>query len=127
MGRDLTEAEETTALFVITSVQQLIAECLSRDSEWADALDPIPETLRNICVEKAILAIVNPNGLESQTETLGAYSHTERFTKSGAGAALSLALNASERARARRAVDGTHLASLRTPSAMEQYLEEYGS
>lgn len=124
MGVTLTSAQQAQATAVIAMVEDLIAEAVYQDSDWADELDPIPATLTNICVEKAILSLANPKGLESETETLGAYSHTERFNTKEAIASMGIALNAAERAKARRAVYGSNVTTTRTPTTTEEYLED---
>lgn len=127
MGVTLTSAQQAQATAVIAMVEDLIAEAAYEDSDWADALTPVPATLKNICVEKAILSLANPKGLESETETLGAYSHTERFNTKESIAAAGISLNAADRAKVRRAVYGTNATTVLTPTAVEEYLEDLGS
>ena len=124
MGVTLTSAQQAQATAVIAMVEDLIAEAVYKDSDWAAALDPVPATLTNICVEKAILSLANPKGLESETETLGAYSHTERFNTKESIAAMGIFLNAADRAKARRAVYGSNVSTVRTATVLEEYLED---
>lgn len=127
MGITLTSAQQAQATAVIAMVEDLIAEAVYQDSDWADELDPIPATLKNICVEKAILSLANPKGLESETETLGAYSHTERFNTKESFAAMGVFLNAADRAKARRAVYGANVTTVRVPTVLEEFLEDLAS
>ena len=124
MGVTLTTAQQAQATAVIAMVEDLIAEAVYQDTTWAAALTPIPATLTNICVEKAILSLANPKGLESETETLGAYSHTERFNTKESIAAMGIFLNAADRAKARRAVYGSNVSTVRTATVLEEYLED---
>lgn len=82
LGRSLTSAEEETASAVIAAVTGLIVDCVDRSAEWATSLDPVPEALKAICVEKAISAITNPTSLASESESLGAYQHSQTFQRS---------------------------------------------
>lgn len=101
MGRDLSPSEKRAARAAIESVSALVLQAAGKDEEWAEGLDSTPEAFKVICVEKAVLRLANPAGLESQTETLGSYSHTERYGENGSH--RSLALTRSERARVRTA------------------------
>lgn len=83
LGRVLTSAEEAQATAVIATVTGLIADAAGRDGDWATALSPVPETLKALCVEKAVGAIVNPSNLAAQSETLGAASRSQTFPRSG--------------------------------------------
>jgi hypothetical protein len=121
LGRDLTEQETTIATWAIATVEDLIAEALGKDSDWADAVDPIPATLSAIVVEKTVGLIVNPTNVASDSETLGAHSYSRTFPRS---ADIGIFLSRADRARARRAVSGTGLLSIRTPTALEEFLED---
>lgn len=83
IGRPLTEAEKGVAESAIITVTGLIIDCAGRDQAWADALNPVPSTLTGLCVEKAIGAVSNPLNLAAQSETLGAYSDSRTFPRSG--------------------------------------------
>lgn len=81
LRRTLTTEEQAAATEVIATVTGLIADEVDRDSDWSDALDPVPTTLKELCVAKAVTAITNPAGVAS--ETLGAHSVT--FPRSADG------------------------------------------
>lgn len=117
LGRTLTTAEQAIATAVIGSTTGLIAEAVGRDSDWAGDLDPVPQTLSELCIQKAIGAITNPSGVASHSETLGAYQHSETFPRA---ADIGVFLSPDERARVRRAVYGSSIASPRVGSVLDE-------
>jgi hypothetical protein len=114
LGRALTTAEEAMVDQVIEEVTGLIVEAVGRDAAWAEDLDPVPATLRSLCIEKAIAVGSNPNQAASTSEQLGAYQHSKTFRKIDASS--DLFLTAGEERRVRRAVYGETTSSPRTPS-----------
>lgn len=108
LGRSLTTAEKATAEAVITTVTGLIVDVVDRDSDWAEALDPVPEALKAICVEKARQEIANPTGVRSESETLGAYQHSQTYRDSSETAVF---LTPFEERQVQRAVYGKNAAS----------------
>lgn len=82
LGRSLNDGEKGTATSVIATVTGLITDVVDRDAAWAAALDPVPEALKSVCVEKAIAAIANPSNLAAESEQLGAYQHSQTFQRS---------------------------------------------
>lgn len=114
LGRALTTAEEGMVELVLDSVTSLIAEAVDRDDAWADDLDPVPMTLRVICIEKAVGIAANPTALVSASEQLGAYQHSQTYARMTSPAPI--LLSDEERRRARRAVYGLNTASPRVPS-----------
>lgn len=103
LGRTLNAAEEAQAEMVIGSVTALVLELLSEDQDWADTLDPVPQTLVLLCIEKAVGTIVNPNNVASESEALGAYQHSHTFPRA---ADIGIFLSDDEQRRVRRAVGG---------------------
>jgi hypothetical protein len=103
LGRVLSEAEGFQADAVITTVTGLIADAVDRSAAWAADLDPVPETLRALCVEKAIGAIANPSNLASESEQLGAHQRSHTFPRAGD---VGLFLTDAEQRRSREAVYG---------------------
>lgn len=103
LARALTAAEQTAATAVIASVTGLITEeCGKADvTDWADDLNPVPETLKSLCVEKAIAAISNPRGAASESVRLGAAERSTTYPRAGD---IGIFLSDEERLRARRAV-----------------------
>lgn len=82
LGRALTAAEQAMAQQVIDSVTAQISAVVNEGSEWATALDPVPEVFKSLCIEKVIYIGSNPNGIASESETLGAYTHSQTFPRS---------------------------------------------
>lgn len=117
LGRNLTDAETTASENLIGTVQALIIDAVDRDSEWADALDPVPGVLKGIVVEKVCGALANPQGIQSMQETLGQHSYAVRFGQGGS----SLWLTPQEERLARSAVYGT-LTGSSTPRALNDRL-----
>jgi hypothetical protein len=83
LGRPLTDGEDGIAESVIGTVTGLIIDCVGRDQAWADSLDPVPVALKGLIIEKVIGAISNPLNLAAQSETLGSYSGSQTFPRSG--------------------------------------------
>lgn len=108
LGRELTAAEETFAAGVIADVTGLIADAVDKDGEWAEALDPVPQTLKSLCVEKVVRVAANPSALQRRSEQLGAYQVSEDYST---GSAYGVCLTDAEELRARRAVYGASTAS----------------
>lgn len=119
--RDLTVDEEVIADAVIASVTGQITDAVDRDSGWAAALDPVPETFKALCVEKAISAISNPMNVASESETLGAWSRSQTFPRLQDVGAL---LTAAEERRVRQAWYGLS-ASARTTSVIDDVLDHF--
>lgn len=113
LGRELTEEEEAIAEQVVDAVTGLIADSVGRDSDWAASLDPVPPTLSQLCIEKAVAKIANPVGALSTDERLGDYSYATRYAEQGIVGGLTL--TRTERALVRRAIFGSNLVSTRTP------------
>jgi hypothetical protein len=106
--RPLSPAESAAADAVMTTVTGLIVDCAGRDEAWATALDPVPEALKSLCVEKAVGVISNPGNLTNQSETIGTYTLSQGFAKSESSA---IYLTPFEERLVSRAVYGTTTAS----------------
>lgn len=124
LGRDLTEAEQATATMLCELVTDQVAAAVDEDADWAAALDPIPLPLRAIAIDVVHRVMRNPSGYSSTSETLGAYSYTQRYgSDSGdAGAAGGFTLTPAEARRVRRAVFGASVASIEVASIFDQEL-----
>ncbi len=120
VGRSLTDAEKSAAESAIATVTGLIIDCAGRDQTWADGLDPVPAALAGLCVEKAIGALVNPLNLAAQSETLGAYSNSQTFPRSGD---VSVFLTAFEERLVSRAVYGTTTGSAMPKGMFDREIE----
>jgi len=83
-GAPLTAAEAKSAEFLLEGAQAVIEEAVGRNEAEIIALKGgVPKVLRLLTVEKVLRAMANPQGLSSQSEALGAHSHTERFSNTG--------------------------------------------
>lgn len=102
LGRDLTDSEETTYESLLEGATSLIAEAAGKDDAWAEDLEPVPTVIKTLTVSVALRAKSNEDGAESETETLGAYSHTVRFSTGDIGASFGLWLTDDEVALVRR-------------------------
>jgi hypothetical protein len=76
LGRSLTAAEEAMAEQVLELVEGMILEITG-----ADEPSPVPLYYKALCIEKVIMVGTNPNGLASESETLGAHSHSRTFQR----------------------------------------------
>lgn len=86
LGRSLAESEGDQVTFLLDAATAIIEEAV--DKTEADLGDDAPTVLRFVCVEMVTRAMANPQGLASQQEALGAYSHGERFQGDGSGLML---------------------------------------
>ena len=114
LARTLTEAQQQQATAVIASVTGLIGDTTGLTVDEVEALSPVPETLKALAVDKAVLLVDNPGGLAAFTETLGAHTYSGTYPRA---ADIGIFLSADERRRVRRAVGGTGFLSvgLETP------------
>lgn len=101
-GRPLSEADEAAAVFLLLGAQVIIEAAVEKTEEQLG--DAVPPVLKFIAVEVVCRAMANPQGLSSETEALGAYSHSERFRS---GENSDILLTKAEELLARRAVHGT--------------------
>lgn len=108
LRRDLTEEETAAVEQVIEITEGLIAEVLGEDADWVEDLDPVPSYYRSLCISKAIDALANPEGLTSQSKTLGAYSESASYSEY----AGDIALTDEERRRVLRNARGGSLRSV---------------
>lgn len=88
LGRELTEAEDEQAEYLLEAATSVVAEAVDQDDAWADSLDPVPNIVRVVTTELAVRAMANPSGAASVQETLGQYSHSTRYDPGTAGMLL---------------------------------------
>jgi hypothetical protein len=79
LGRDLTADETAAAELLCEGATGVIVECHGGD----EITDSPPRLLRIVAIEVVRRAMANPNGLQSEQETLGSYSHAQRFLADG--------------------------------------------
>jgi hypothetical protein len=102
-GRDLTDGEQAMAEQVLLMVSGLIATTVGKDLEWVVDLDPVPAVLKQLTIEKAMAAILNPTGAAVTSETLGKHTYSQTFPRQ---ADAGVFLTAAEERAARIAVYG---------------------
>ena len=76
---DLTEAEAARGAMLLELATGVITGALGKDDDWAEALDPVPAALRLVCLAMVVPVMQNPGGARSESETLGAYSHSTSY------------------------------------------------
>ena len=101
---ELSAEDEESAAFLLEAAQSIIEEAVERDEAAIIAIKgSVPKVLKFLTVEKVLRAMANPQGLASQSEALGAHSHTERFSSDRNS---DLLLFVAEQRMARNAVHG---------------------
>lgn len=124
LNREFTDSEAVQVELLLALATSAIAAAADKTDDWAAALDPVPALLRLLCIEIVVRVLQNPAGAASTTETLGAYSYTERHDSPGANAGLEL--TEPEERRARRAVYGTNTAGVRVDTIANQLYQDVG-
>lgn len=123
LGRDLTDTEAETVAMFCELVTDEMAAVAAQDADWPATLDPIPVPLRAIAIDVVSRVMVNPQGYSSTSETLGAYSYTQRYgSDTGNGVAGGLTLTSAEARRVRRAAFGAGVASIEVASIFDREL-----
>jgi hypothetical protein len=112
LGRVLTDLEKGAATFLLEGAQAIVEIAVEKTEEQ---IVPLPPVLRFVTVEVVCRAMANPQGLASESETLGAYSHTERYSGEGVSDIL---LTKLEELMVRRAVHGTLSGTAQTGSVV---------
>jgi hypothetical protein len=101
LGRSLDGSEAESVDFLLEGAQAVIEQAVDKTEEQ---IGDVPKVLRFMAVELVLRARSNPQGLASQSETLGAHSHTERFR--GEGSSSDMLLTKIEERMVREAVYG---------------------
>lgn len=115
LGRALTSGEEDQVDLLLVLSTGAIAEACDKDLDWVADLDTVPQMLRILCMELTVRVLLNPQGLKSGSESLGAYSRSGTYAGTGM-----LELTESEGRLARRAVYGSNSASSRPLSTTDE-------
>jgi hypothetical protein len=118
LGRELTTPEEDQVTAVIDSVDGLIRSEVDRDADWDP--DPVPAYLKELTIQKAIAAIVNPFNLASQSEQLGVFQHSETYQRAQDGG---IALSEAEGRAVRSAVYGEAAGSARLKNPIDDVFD----
>lgn len=124
LGRTLTENEASSAAMFCELVTGEIAAAADKGADWPATLEDIPSPLRSIALDVVSRLLLNPTGLSSTSEALGAYSYTQRFAADAMSQAVGggVALTAAEKRRVRRAVFGASVDSIEVASIFESEL-----
>lgn len=125
LKRTLDDDEVAQVELVIEGVTGLVAAAVDKSDDWAADLDPVPAALRMLVIEKAVQVATNPSALSSVTESLGAYSHTDRYREGDAPALAGIFLTDDEERAARRAVYGKNSATARQRSIVDDSVETF--
>lgn len=88
LGYDLTAAEKAKGQLALELVTADLVSRLGQTDEWAAALDPIPGIVPLMVLDRVAAYMRNPAGARSESETLGAYSHSTSFTDGAHGLLL---------------------------------------
>jgi hypothetical protein len=113
LGRYLTESEEVQAASLITSATSNIYAAVDKSPAWVPPADVVG-FLNGLCVELVARAMPNPHALASESETLGAHSVTQAYSRDIPGSGIML--TAAEELATRRIVYGTTTGSARADS-----------
>lgn len=122
MGRATAYADEQLAQveILLELATGEILGAVSKTPAWAAEQDEIPSVLRSLCIELVVRVLMNPGGVRSESESLGAHQHAVTFAD-GMGA---IVLTDEEVLRARRAVYGSNTASVRSDTFADTILDE---
>jgi hypothetical protein len=121
LGRTFTAQEITQAEMLLDLASSAIAGACDKPDDWVAELAPIPPAVRVVCIEVCVRVMVNPDGVRSRQEMLGAYQHSESFHAYFDPAAAGLRLTDDEVLRVRRAVFGTNTATTRLRSVVDDF------
>lgn len=118
LGVTFTAAQQDQADAALDAATALIAAELDRvEAE----ISPVPELVKQVTITAALRIFSNPQGALSESETLGSYSHSERYSEG-------VELSAMDRLLVRRAYFGTSSGSARPESTVDEtYDFLYGS
>ena len=123
LGRTLTDNEAASAAMFCELVTGEISAAVDKGADWPATLEEIPSPLRSIALDVVSRLLLNPSGLSSTSETLGAYSYTQRFgTDAAVQVSGGVVLTAAEKRRVRRAVFGASVDSIEVASIFDSEL-----
>lgn len=134
MGRTdegtFTDAEAAQGTLLLDLATGRIADGVGKDADWAEALTSVPATLRSVTLEavRRVMgpSINNPTGVSSESETIGAYSHTVRYGENGSSVtaeAAGLEITDDEMRKCRRAVWGRLSATTMPATTLDLVVE----
>lgn len=115
LGRFLTDSEEVQVNTLIITATNNIYAAVDKPSTWVPAAD-VRDFLSGLCVELVVRGMPNPHGLASQSESLGAHSVTQAYSRDIPGSGITL--TAAEELAARRIVYGSNSGSAHARSVI---------
>lgn len=115
-----TSAQTAQCEVILDQVTGLIASACDKDDDWADDLTPIPVALAAFTIEKTAAAMAAPLGVRSESEQLGAHSHSVSYQDAVTG---TVELTEAEELKVRRIVYGSNSATARMSSVVDDVYE----
>lgn len=117
LGRDLTAQETASVAFLLPMAATVLADAAGKNDGWIATVTPVPQILRGLNVELVRRALVNPDGVQSYREQLGAHSYSATF----AADRLGMELTKTEQLIVSRAVHGRTTGSAPVHSALTRH------
>lgn len=119
----LTRQQDEQIGVLIGLVDSLIIDAVGKDAGWAAELDPVPPMLPVVAMTVVCRSLANPTGAAGLSETLGQFSHSERFNDASEAG---LSLTEREERLVRRAVFGTDADSAQAEHFGTETVDEWG-
>ena len=116
LGLSLTGDERIRVELLLDSATAVIAEVVGKDE--AD-IDPVPPVVEFVAVEVAARMLNTSPGVQSEQESLGAFSYSRTYKRDGGG----VLLTKSEELLVRKAVYGGTSGSVRIRSHVDDIYE----
>jgi hypothetical protein len=122
LGRFLTDGEEVQVNALIITATNNIYAAVDKPSTWMPEAD-VRGFLNGMCVELVVRAMPNPHALASQSETLGAHSVQQAYSRDIPGSGIML--TAAEELAVRRVVFGRTTDSSKAPGLPDEVADGY--
>lgn len=107
MGVEFTTEQTSQCEALLVLIAQTIAAELDQDDDWLDDVTTIPTAFRTASIEGVVRVMLNPGGVRSRSEQLGAYQISESFA-GDTSATAGLSLTEQEALMIRRAWFGSN-------------------
>ena len=128
---EFTAAEAAKGTLLLELATGLITAGVGKTDEWAEDLTPVPMILRIVTLGAVFRvmdrSVNNPTGASSESETLGAYSHTVRYGENSGSSdhaeTLSISISDAEMLMCRRAVWGRLSATTMPATTLDLVIE----
>jgi hypothetical protein len=122
LGRFLTDGEEVQVNALITMATNNVYAAVDKSSIWVPSADQ-RDFLSGLCVELVVRAMPNPHALASQSESLGAHSVTQAYSRDIPGSGVML--TDAETLAARRVVYGGNSGSAKARGVLGTMEDPY--